>query len=131
VSRRRRISRCQACSGVDGATIGTTAVVFPAAIQKRAEPIAIRVPDLEFVARSIGQRWIGEKLSTELEEAFRKLRLRRRERDVRVGSRRVDRRGRRRYEMSAQSPCDLWAVHRMPSALFAIAAPMVEACQLA
>jgi hypothetical protein len=66
VSRRRRISRCQACSGVDDATIGSTAVVLPAVIQKRAEPIAIRVPDLEFVARSIGQRWIGEKLSTEL-----------------------------------------------------------------
>jgi hypothetical protein len=38
-------------------------------LSRSAEPIAIRIPDLEFVASSIGQRRIGEKPWTELEEA--------------------------------------------------------------
>jgi hypothetical protein len=92
--------------GSQRATIRTPAVVLAAAIQKRAEPTAIRVPDLEFVASSLGQRWIGEKLSTELEEAFRKLRLRRGEGALRVGSRRCRSPRSTALQMSARSPCD-------------------------
>jgi hypothetical protein len=95
VSRRRRIGCCQACSGVNAATTRTTAVVIPIAIQKRAE----------FVASSISQRWVGEKLSTEPEEAFCKLRLRRCEGAFRVGGRRADHRARRRCSRSRRRWC--------------------------